>query len=248
MLHALKARSAATRGALLLVALAVVLSGCAAHNTPVDAPAASEARPLYDPGPIIEYRLVPADSLLVRFYGNEELDQAQPIRPDGKISLPYVGQVQAAGLTPAELEATLVDLYTGELAAPRINVIVQTHAPQQFFAGGEIGSQGVHLIHGEINVLQAVQMAGGLTPTARAGSVILIRADEEGRPTGRVFNVKRLQAGGGQAYNTMVRANDVIYVPRSKIVNFATWVDNYIGGLIPNLPGFGFVIGDAVND
>lgn len=245
MSHALNRPSANLRAVLALASLAALLAGCAAHNTPVDAPSAKQ-EPLYDPGPVTEYRLVPADNILVRYYGNEELDQAQPIRPDGKISLAYVGQVQAAGLTPAELEEQLVELYTGELAAPRINVIVQTHAPQRFYAGGEIGRSGVHDIHGPINLLQAVQLAGGLTDEARPGYVVVIRADADGRPVGRTFNLKRLQAGGGEAYNTMVRANDVIYVPRSRIINFGTWIDNYIGGLIPNLPGFGFIVNDAV--
>ena len=238
----------AFRMALMAIVAIVLLTGCAAHNTPVNASPVSTAAPLYDPGPVTEYRLVPADNILIRYYGNEELDQAQPIRPDGKISLAYVGQVDAAGLTPAELENKLVELYTGELASPRINVIVQTHAPQRFYIGGEIGNKGTQDIHGTINLLQAIQLAGGLTAEARPGQVVLIRADADGMPTGRTFNLKQLQSGGGEAYNTVVRPNDVIYVPRAKIINFGTWVDRYIGGLVPNLPGFGFIVNDSLRD
>ncbi len=228
-------------GALAVVSLAL---GCA-HSTPVNAPPAVQ-QPLYDPGPITEYRMSVADNISIKYYGNEELDTSQPIRPDGMVSLAFVGQVQAAGLTPAELEEKLTELYTGELAAPRINVVVNTVTPQVFYTGGQINSKGMQTIHGEINLLQAIQQAGGLGDDARPGQVVLIRADENGRPVGRTFDLKKLQSGNGAAYNTIVRAKDVIYVPRARIKNFATWIDDYIGGLIPNVPGFGFIINDSV--
>ena len=233
--------------ALTALAAALALSGCGAHNTPIDVPKVGE-RDLPLPPPVTSYRLVPQDNLSIRYYGNEELDGSQPIRPDGKISLAYVGQVQAAGLTPEELETKLVELYTGELASPRINVIVTSFAPQRFYIGGAVNGNGTQDIHGEINLLQAIQMAGGLSNEARAGQVIVIRADENGYPVGARFDLKRLQAGNTEFANPRIYPNDVIFVPRAKVVNMATWVDNYIGGLIPNLPGFGFVIRDISNN
>ncbi|MEM8934386.1 MAG: polysaccharide biosynthesis/export family protein, partial [Acidobacteriota bacterium] len=112
--------------AVLLAVLLVGLCGCAAR-TPIVAPTVDvEPMPPPDPGP---YRLRVGDLVAIKFWGNEELDDEQRIRPDGRISMPFIDELQAAGLTPEELDGRLTDAYAGELARPNVTVIVREVSP-----------------------------------------------------------------------------------------------------------------------
>ncbi len=235
----IRRRGSQTRRARLAAALALclvsvfALAGCAAR-TPVQAPSVLEA-PVPTP-PVLPYLLQTGDQLGIRFYGSPELDEEQPIRPDGLISLPFVGQVKAAGLTPGQLEEQLVELYTGELASPRINVIVRAFAQQRIFIGGEVGAQGAYDFQEGLTLMQAVTQAGGFLTSARRKQVILIRRDEEGTPVGRAVDVLAVLSGRAPETDLSLRAADIVFVPRTKITSVSEFVAQYIRGALPVAP------------
>jgi protein involved in polysaccharide export with SLBB domain len=229
-------------GFLLLSSIA--LSGCTTW-VPVGAPnVAQEPLPAT---PVTAYKLVPGDLLSIRFYGNAELNEDVPIRPDGGISLPFVGDVKAAGLTPAELNQDLTHRYTGELRSPQIVVVVKEFGSQRVWVGGEVSKPGMIVMRGPVSLFAALQEAGGLLPTARPQQVVLIRPDGDGHPLGRTIDVRPLQSGARPEQDVMLQAMDVVFVPRSRISSVDVFVDQYIKQLLPVSPGLGFYVGPSSN-
>jgi protein involved in polysaccharide export with SLBB domain len=209
--------------AIFVVALA--MAGCAA-NTPVAAPKLTLA-PL--PGPQqVPYRLQNGDVLDIKFWGNPELDQEVTVRPDGQISLPFVDEVHATGLTPAQLDDNLTKRYTGELAKPEITVIVKQAAGQAVYVGGEVGDQRLLPLNGPMTMFQAIQAAGGFKTTAYRRQVVLIRTEADGQRLARSVDMLPVLSGADPAADPQLQASDIIFVPRTKITNANLFVDQYI--------------------
>ena len=238
----LMARIGINTGKAAALALAALLGSsslaCTAAMYSVDAePVPVEARikasPTVMPGP---YRLQVSDLLTVRFYRNPELDQDVRVRPDGKISLPYVDDVQAAGLTPDELDNQLTAAYTGELATPDVTVIVVEFGAQRVFVGGEVESEGIVEIEGDMTVYQAINAAGGFNTYARRDQVVLMRRDGEGNVKAWSIDMREIASGNRPDLDVMLRPFDVIHVPRSAIANVNLWIDQYIRENLPINP------------
>src|SRR5262245_53762008 len=177
-------------------ALLLVLFTACSVNTPVKTAPLSPVppTPLVGQQPV-PYRLAPGDVLAVKFYGNPELNEEVTIRPDGMISLTFVDEVRAAGLTPAELDAELTRRYTGELARPQVTVIVRQFVGQRVYIGGEVRTPGVLNLQEGMTLFQALQQAGGVLPTARRQQVVLIRTDAMGHRTGGSLDIRQLESG-----------------------------------------------------
>jgi len=220
----------------------VALAGCTTY-TAVGAPTLKEA-PL-PPARNTPYRLLPGDLLSIRFYGNAELNEDVPVRPDGAISVPFLGDVKAAGLSPGDLSQDLGRRYAGELANPRIVVIVKDLASQRVWVGGEVAKPGMIQVKGPLTLFAALQEAGGLLPTARRKQVVLIRPDAgDGRPIGRTIDVRDLESGL-DPHDVPLQALDVVFVPRNRISSVDVFVDQYIKQLLPITPGLGFYVGPS---
>ncbi len=189
------------------------------------------------PAELQPYSLQPGDSLSIRFYRNPELDQDVVIRPDGMISLPFVDEVRAAGRSPKELDEDLTRRFTGELATPDVAVIVQQFAGHKVYVGGEVGSQGMVPMTGQITLYQAIQEAGGFLTTAHRGTVIVVRRSTDGQVVSRKVNLKRVQDGSDLGEDVYLAPYDVVWVPRSAIGDANVWVQQYIRDLLPINPG-----------
>lgn len=215
---------------LVLSLAATGLAGCAAR-TPVEAPQiAVEPLPAPDAGP---YRLRVGDLVAVKFWGNEELDDEQRIRPDGRISMPFVDEMQAAGLTPEQLDAKLTEAYASELARPNVTVIVREVAPPTVYVGGEVGAQGAIPWNDGMTLFRALQAAGGLLTTARPGEIVMIRAVGEDRAVARAVDIRPVMSGADPGLDVRLAANDVIFVPRTQIRSLNLFIQQYIDGVIP---------------
>ena len=212
----------------------LLLAGCAAR-TPIEAPALAEApfpesAAADQPPP---YRLQAGDLIAVRFWGNEELDDEQIIRPDGRISLPFIDEVPAAGLTPMELDARLTETYASELANPNITVIVRQAVPPRIYIGGEVGAQGAFQLTDNLTLSRAIQQAGGFTVTARRREVLLIRQQADGSGLARAVDLRPVLSGADPSLDVRLRANDVIFVPRTQIESVSLFIEQYIDGVVP---------------
>ncbi len=225
--------AALTTAALTTAALttaALLLAGCSSW-TSVKAPKFSD-KPL-PPPEWRAYRIQVDDSLDIKFWGDSELDQSVSVRPDGMISLPYVDDVRAAGLTPVELDAELTRRYAVELKSPELTVIVTGAGGQQIYIGGEVGGTGTLHMTENMTLLQAVHEAGGFLTTSRLKQVMLIRTMPSGERFARTIDMRPVLTGLDPSRDVPLQGNDVIFVPRTKIANVNLWVEQYVNSIIP---------------
>ncbi len=219
-----------TGPAAMLAAAAVLFSSCSSW-TSVKAPKFSE-----DPLPPPKwraYRIQVDDSLEIKFWGDSELDYDVSVRPDGMISLPYVDDVRAAGLTPVELDAELTRRYAAELKSPQLTVIVTGAGGQQVYIGGEVGGTGTLHLTENMTLFQAVHEAGGFLDTSRLKQVMLIRTMPGGERLARTIDMRPVLSGLDPSSDVPLQGNDIIFVPRTKIANVNLWVDQYVNSIIP---------------
>jgi protein involved in polysaccharide export with SLBB domain len=222
--------STPTRPLLLLCLL--VLSSCSGNPPPRPDPALTLAAPQVSS----PYLLQVGDTIGVRFYNNTDLNEELVVRPDGQISLQLIGDVAAAGRTPAELGAALQEAYRGELAVPRVTVIVRSNSGQRIHVGGEVEEAGVFALSGGLTAFRAIQEAGGFRTTAHRKQVILIRRDDNGRAVGYTIDMRPIANGEQPQEDVPLHASDVVFVPRSKIANVNLFVEQYITNNIPTVP------------
>ncbi|HEV2082781.1 MAG TPA: polysaccharide biosynthesis/export family protein [Brevundimonas sp.] len=171
-----------------------------------------------------EYVLYPNDEIEVATPTAPELTRTLKVGPDGRISLPLLGQVMAADRTLAELERDVSAGYAAQLVRPVVEITLRQAGPIRVWVDGEVRTPGVYEMTGDIDAYQAVIQAGGFLPTARTQEVALIRRGPGGRRMLRVLDL-RLRRGTAVA----VRRGDVIFVPRStlgELANFFTQIRN----------------------
>ena len=214
----------------LPVAIALSLCGCAAR-TPIEAPTVSDS-----PLPPVEwrpYRIQIDDQLDIKFWGNAELDQQVTVRPDGMISMPYVDDVRAAGLTPSELDAELTRRYSEELTLPELTVIVTQAGGLRVYLGGEISNSGSLRLVESMTLLQAIQEAGGFLTTSRRQQVLLIRTLPDGQRLARSVDLRPVLSGRDPSADVALRPDDIIFVPRTRIANVNLFVNQYLSSVFP---------------
>jgi polysaccharide export outer membrane protein len=213
----------------LSFALALAIASCGPKIPKDDLPTLA----VPPAGGPVQYVVAVGDQLGIKFYKNPELNEDVIVRPDGMISLQLVDDVPAAGRTPSDISADLRRRYSKELAAPAISVIVRKLEGDRIYVGGEVGKQGViHLVAG-LTLFQAIQEAGGFTKTAHRKDVVLIRRTPDGKAIGREIDVRPVQQGDRPQDDVVLAANDVIFVPRSKIANVDVFVEQYIRDALP---------------
>ncbi|UCE86401.1 MAG: polysaccharide export protein [Deltaproteobacteria bacterium] len=198
--------------------LFILCGGCASDIAPPFPYAEAEPRPA-------EYRIQPGDQLGIHFTFNERLNQEVLVRSDGRISLPLVEEVDAAGLTPRALEMRLTELYAAEIERPEISVMVRVSA-QRVFIFGEVRKPGEIRWVPELTALQAAAQVGGFTDRARLEGVVLIREDQS-------FQIDLKEALSDPTTDVVLEPYDSLYVPLSGIASVNLWVDQYIRRNIP---------------
>ncbi len=209
-----------------LVAL-LCLSACS-HNKNLPPP----PKPFPPQAEIPPLVLGPGDVLDIKFRYADELNDNQTVRPDGKITLQMVDEVQAAGLTPLELDAKLTELYSKYLKDPVISVVVRELVSQRVYVGGEVNKPGEVLLAGQLTALQAIMASGGFDKvSAEPRSVLVIRHHQGQRYATKLDLSEALKTGAEEPFYLM--AKDIVYVPRTKIEEVNLWVDKYINRLIP---------------
>jgi protein involved in polysaccharide export with SLBB domain len=213
---------------LLLVALASCGSVVKKDITP-SAQLNTQAREF----PNLEYVIQAGDELELNFLYNTELNQKLPVRPDGRISLPLVKEVLAAGLTPKKLEELLTEKYMPELKKPDITVIVRSFSAQKVFVDGEVGRPGLVPLTGPTTVMLAISQAGGLKDTARRTQVIVMRRNGDGPSFTSVVDLTQVIDGTDKRQDIALMPYDIVYVPKSAVANVNLFVQQYISANIP---------------
>lgn len=185
-----------------------------------------------------DYVLQSGDDLSIKVFHVPELEQAVRIRPDGKISLQVLNDIQAEGLTPNALAQELTTRYAEFFKEPKVAVIVTSFAGQKVFVGGEVGQPTVLPLVGNMTALTAVIQAGGFRPTARKSEVIVVRNDGQGGRLVQVLNMNNPK--DVTAASLRLQPFDVVYVPQSRISKVDQFVDQYIRQVLPGTLNGGF--------
>ncbi len=218
-------------GLLCLSATACVAPG---PRQPMDLPTTASSSP--EPADLPAYRIQIADRLQIRFYRNPELDQEVVVRPDGKISLPFIDDVLCAGSTPRDLDRLLTKQYAGELSIPDITVIVLEFGAQKVYVTGQVYKPGLYELIGQKTVYQLIKEAGGFDIGARRTHVVLIRRMPDGEYIGRRLNLKEVEYGRDPGADVPLQPGDMVHIPNNAISNMGEFVTLYIRNLLPVNP------------
>lgn len=158
------------------------------------------------------YVIGEGDVLRVSVWKDAELDRTLPVRPDGHISVPLLGDVKAAGRTADELRKILESRYAEFITKPEVSVSVTEVGSKKIFVLGEVAQPGVYELAGPTRLLQALAMAGGLTPFARQKRVVILR--QEGDATQRLtVSVRGIASGERPQDDLLLRPGDTVIVP-----------------------------------
>jgi polysaccharide export outer membrane protein len=170
-----------------------------------------DKKPAPQPPPVVdEYRLGAGDKLRIEVYRDAQLSQSVQIRPDGKITLPLLGDLEATGRTPLDLRDAITRQLKEYMTNPVVTVIVVEATTATAYVMGEVNHPGaVTLQGGQLTVLQALAIAGGLKDFANAKNIRILRRS----PTGVqaiAFNYKEAIRGGAPVY---LQPGDTVVVP-----------------------------------
>jgi len=180
----------------------------------------------------LSYCIEIGDVFEVKIYNNPELAEILVVRPDGKISLLLAEEIQAAGLTPAELDRVITELYSKRLSNPEVTIIMRKFAGNRIYVGGEVNQPTELLIEGRLTLLQAIYKAGGFKQSAKHTSVVLLRDQGTDIPSVRLVDVKSILDGGEG--NVLLYPYDAIFVPKTFIAKADQFVDQYINKIVPS--------------
>jgi protein involved in polysaccharide export with SLBB domain len=175
-----------------------------------------------------DYLIHPGDELSIKFFYNPELNDDVVVRPDGKISLQLVDELQASGKTPSQLDKELTELYSVELKRPAITVIMRSFGGQQIFVGGEVGRPQAVKLTPQMTPLQAVMNAGGFLDTADQNSVMVIRADADNQAQTYSVNLEQIADGNSPDLKFQLHPGDVVFIPKTGVAKADVWVDQHI--------------------
>jgi polysaccharide export outer membrane protein len=160
--------------------------------------------------PLPEYQIGAGDKLRVEVYRDPQLSQSVQVRPDGKITLPLVGDVAVVGLTPIQLRDRLATALREYVTNPVVTVIVVEAAASNVYVMGEVNRPGTLPMQGPMTVLQALAMAGGFKDFANTKDIRVLRRGPTGVETIR-FNYKEALKGRGAP--VYLKSGDTIIVP-----------------------------------
>ena len=223
------------RGGLCFLAL---LGGCAPAPMNYTPLAAIKSEPPPPPLPKTAYRIGAGDELEVKFFFAPELNDRMIVRPDGKVSIMFAQDIQAAGLTTEELASDIRAVLAPHVKQLDLVVIVRGFGSQKAYVAGEVAKPGPVPLTGNETLLQILASAGWITPTGGT-KVVVVRRDAGGSEKIYPVNVAQLENGTDMAQNILVQSGDMVLVPPSDVVVSYRWFDQYIRQILPFTPSMG---------
>jgi len=159
-----------------------------------------------------KYSIGPEDVLTIDVWKEPEISRTVPVRRDGKISLPLLNDVQAAGLTPTQLSSEIVEKLNETVINPQVTVIVAQMSSQRIYILGQVTRGGAYPLVPDLTAVQALSIAGGFTPFANLKKIYILRT-ENGEAKTLPINYKELASGRKPEQNILLKPGDTIVVP-----------------------------------
>jgi polysaccharide biosynthesis/export protein len=158
------------------------------------------------------YSIAPEDVLTIDVWKEPEISRTVPVRRDGKISLPLLNDLQAAGLTPTQLGAEIVEKLRATIVHPQVTVIVAQMSSLRIYILGQVTRGGAYPLVPDMTVMQALSIAGGFTPYANLKKIYIMRTENG---TDKIFpmNYKEVIGGRKPEQNIRLKPGDTIVVP-----------------------------------
>jgi polysaccharide export outer membrane protein len=175
-----------------------------------DRPSAAARDTVVSPPP--GYTIGPDDRLAITFWRNTELSAEVVVRPDGRISLPLLNDVEAAGLTPEQLRARLIERARDFVEDANATVVVAEIRSRRVFIAGNVEKPGAYPLNGPTTVLQLIATAGGLREFVSGKDIAIVRGADVNQ-TRFTFNYREVVAGKRLAQNLVLQPGDTVIVP-----------------------------------
>jgi polysaccharide biosynthesis/export protein len=202
------------RIAFLVIVLGLSLAVVATAQKSQDNETRTEPKKPLVPPPITDptYIIGPQDTLSINVWKEPDLSGSVPVRPDGKVSIPLLNDVQAAGLTAMKLSSQITVGLKKYVADPRVTVVVTAVNSRRVYVLGEVAHAGGFALLPDMTVLQAISDAGGLTQFAHGKKIYVLR-DEDGKRVKYPFNYNKVLKGENPEENFPLKSGDTIVVP-----------------------------------
>jgi protein involved in polysaccharide export with SLBB domain len=188
-------------------------------------------------GEMGSYVLHNGDEIEVHHILDPDYSAIVTVAPDGTLSVPGIsGAVRAEGLTLQQLTAAVNEQFLQQkvFTKPFFTLNIRSFGSLQVFVGGEVQRPGyLDLKGGDRTVMQVVTAGGGFLPTARRSEVIIIRAESNGDAKIFAVNLNQVIDGSDLSQNVRIHPMDVVFVPKSDIASFDSWIDQYIRQALP---------------
>jgi polysaccharide export outer membrane protein len=155
----------------------------------------------------------PDDVLSINVWKEPDISRSVPVRSDGKITLPLVGELQAGGQTPGQLQKEIATRLQSFISEPEVTVMVQEIRSQRFNVLGQVSKPGSYLISNSARVLDAIALAGGFRDFAKKKSIYVLRASPEGGQVRLPFNYAEVVKGKKSEQNVELKPHDTVVVP-----------------------------------
>ena len=196
----------------ICTALALVIPAIAAAQLPPASPSrAASSAPVRTDLPV-DYVIGMEDVLEVTFWKDADLSREVVVRPDGKIALPLLNDMQAAGLTPDELRNNVLAEAKRYAQDPSVTVIVKQINSRKVFITGMVEKPAAYPLANGMTVLQLISLAGGLKEFAKAKDIVVTRTDK-GTPSVYAFNYRDILKGKNLSQNIVLKPGDTVVVP-----------------------------------
>ena len=198
----------------ILLLLAMLLPG-AASATSADASSPAVDTPQVkiraEGEPADAYVIGIGDVVEIAVWKNPDLTVTVPVRPDGRVSVPLLGDVQASGMTPFAMKQALSEGFRQYITAPSVSVVIKEINSQKIFVTGEVTKPGAYDLRPHTKLMQALALAGGLTPYAK-GRVVVLR-DRQGKDRRFEIDLAGIIKGRHPEDNLVLQPGDTLIVP-----------------------------------
>lgn len=175
---------------------------------------------------VSEYLVSRGDVIEVFVWQNEDLSRNVVVRPDGRISIPLVGDVSAAGKTLTQLDEDITERLQTYIRFPDVSLAIKRFGGTKTLVLGEVANPGVYIPSGEGRILEVIALAGGFTRKAVGENIVLIRGGMQ-NPQVAKLNLDAVIQDGRIADNVELQPNDIIYVPKKHISSLADFMDQF---------------------